>query len=128
MVNPDLQENDVKAVITVKLVDRYGTVFQDEDQATLGGILDPANRGHLARSVEENFARMGSVVVATFNKLVDARTQEKEVEKPQEEAPNGNIKMTVTPPIVSLEALKAALPPPPRMPGAGASLNPSGSN
>lgn len=67
----------MRAVITVRFTSRYGTVFANEDAGILGGLLDPANKGHFAKTVENNFKNMAAFVVQSINKTLEKHQTEK---------------------------------------------------
>lgn len=68
---PEVGPEDVEMIMAIELRTRKGLIARDRDQAILPGLLDPANRGHMARSVERRFEEMRDLVVQRFNQIID---------------------------------------------------------
>lgn len=88
VLNPDIAEHDIRISLEIKLESRMHPPFQFEDRASLPGLLDPANRGHMAHVVERRFEEMRDQVVRGFNKLIDQKAATVEPKaKPSAEEP-----------------------------------------
>lgn len=119
VANPELGHFDVQAEVTIKIVDRYGRVFQNEEKVIMGGMLDPANRGILARGIEAHWDQMRGVVITTFGKLIDDRVKAATPVAPateQDQSQPGNVKLAKPSQPITLAEIKPAQPPTPKMP------------
>jgi len=123
VVDPSLGENDVRTQVIVKLTTRYGVHFVDENDEILGGLLDPAQRGHMAKAMEVRFGRMCAFLVNGFGKLIEEKLKLEEA-KPKPVPKTDGRTMKVIPARAfsggsAGEPIEEGKPPLPTRPGAG---------
>lgn len=127
VVNSDLGHFDVQAKVSVVITDRYGRVFQNEENVIMGGMLDPANRGILARGIEGHWEQMRGVVISTFGKLIDERVKAATPPAPAPEtASPTNVKLAKTQQPITLAEIKPATLPTAKMPALSPMPPPAG--
>lgn len=122
VVDASLGENDVRAQVIVRLTTRYGMVFANEDNEILGGFLDTANRGHMAKIMEIRFNRMRDFVIRGFSHLMDEKAkvaEPKPKETPKETRSTKMLPARLPSGGAAGEPEEEGKPPLPTRPGAG---------
>ena len=87
VMNPDIGEHDVQIDFRIELKTRSGTQFVESEKTSLPGLLDPENRGHMAKIMERRFEEMRDLAVRGFNQLIERnlKAQEAKTKPPVEE-------------------------------------------